>query len=294
MSGAVQVLVDGLVIGGFYALMAQGLSLVFGVMRVINLAHGEMVLVGAYLAWSAHTWLGLDPLLALPLVMVAGYGAGLLLARVTVLRVVERPRLMALLLTFGLAFVLQGLMVRLFTTTPKLTPSVFSDGVVEVLGLRVVTPRLVMLGAALVVMVAVVALLRHTRTGKAMRAAAQNTEAARIVGIDIDRTYARAFAFGTALALGAGVLFSATQNFTPAMGPLFTLKAFVIIVLGGAGRVGGTVAAALVIGIVEATLASYVPGIGTGLGVAASFVLVVLVLAVRSDGLNRSSAQARA
>jgi branched-chain amino acid transport system permease protein len=292
MSTAAQVLVDGIVMGGFYALMAQGLSLIFGVMRVINLAHGEMLLLGSYLTWAAHEYAGIDALVALPIVMLVGYAVGWLVARSTVLRVVERPQLMALLLTFGLAFVVQGLLVRFFSTTPRLTSSSYSDSVVDIFGLRVATPRLMMLVAALVVLGLVVLFLNRTRSGKAMKAAAQNKEAARIVGININRTYAAAFGLGTALAFGAGVLFSTTQGFTPAMGPLFTLKAFVIVVLGGTGRLGGTFAAAMFVGLVEAGLASYVPNVGTGLGIAAAFVMVVVALAIRPQGISGQAARA--
>lgn len=292
MSTGVQVVIDGVVMGGFYALMAQGLSLIFGVMRVINLAHGEMLLVGAYLTWALHQYAGVDALLALPLVMLVGYAAGWGVARLTVLRVVERPQLMSLLLTFGLAFVVQGLLVRIFSTTPRLTRSSYSDSVVDLFGLRVAAPRLLMLAAALVVLALVVFFLHRTRPGKAMQAAAQNTEAARVVGININRVYAAAFGLGTALAFGAGVLFSTTQGFTPAMGPLFTLKAFVIVVLGGTGRLGGTFAAAMFVGLVEAGLASYVPNIGTGLGIAAAFVMVVVALAIRPQGIGGQAARA--
>ncbi|HYH11735.1 MAG TPA: hypothetical protein VD789_05200, partial [Thermomicrobiales bacterium] len=125
MSTALQVLVDGVVLGGFYALMAQGLSLIFGVMRVINLAHGEMLLLGAYTAWAMHQYLGVEMLLALPAVMLAGYVVGWAVARLAVLRVVERPELMALLLTLGLAFLVQGFLVQSFTTTPRLTQSAY-------------------------------------------------------------------------------------------------------------------------------------------------------------------------
>lgn len=292
MNLLLQTVVDGLILGGFYALMAQGLSLVFGVMRVVNLAHGEMLLLGAYLTWAAHEYLGVNVLLALPFVMIIGFGLGWLISRIVILRVVERPELMSLLLTFGIAFIIQGALVSTFSTTPRLTRSFYSDSVIEMFGIRVSASRLIMLTAALALLGLVALFLQRSKPGKAMKAAAQNKEAAKVVGISIAATYSAAFGVGTAIAFAAGGLFSATQSFTPAMGPLFTLKAFVIVVLGGAGRMSGTLAAAMFIGLVEAGLSSYVPDIGTGLGVAAAFVLVVVALAIRPQGITAAAARA--
>jgi branched-chain amino acid transport system permease protein len=282
-----QVVADGLILGGFYALMAQGLSLIFGIMRVINLAHGELLIFGGYTAWLMHRELGLDLLVALPLIAAIGFGAGWLISRVLVLRVIDRPQLMPLLLTFGLASVLQGLMVWWFTTTPRLTQASYSGSVVDVAGIRVSTAQFVMLMVSLVLLGALSLFLARTKLGKAMNAAAQNREAARVVGIDIKRIYCAAFGLGVAIVFIAGGLFSVTQAFHPFMGPVLTLKAFVIVVLGGTGRVGGTLAAAMLVGLVEAMVSAYVPSIGTGLGAATAFVLVVLVLAVRPQGISQ-------
>jgi branched-chain amino acid transport system permease protein len=220
-----QVLLDGIVLGGFYALIAQGLSLVFGVMGVLNLAHGECVLIGAYLAWAAQHYLGVDPLLALPVI-------------------------------------------------------------IGLVGLTIPTPRALMLLGAIVILVLTWAVLGHTRIGRSIQAAAQNKAAARVVGIDIRVVYSIAFGIGIALVFAGGTLFGTAQGFYPFMGPLLTMKAFAIVVLGGVGRMSGTVLAAMFVGLVEALLASYVPSVGTGLGVAAAFILVVVVLVVRPSGIS--------
>lgn len=288
MQTFVQVVVDGVILGGFYALMAQGLALVFGIMRVINLAHGEALLLGAYLAWAGEHYFGLPLLLSLPLIAVAGYLFGYLFSRVLILPVLDRPQLMPLLVTFGLAFVIQGVLVATFTNTPRITPTFYSDSVLELLGVRVSAGRAIMLVAALVILALLSLFINRSKPGRAMKAAAQNREAARIVGIDVNRTYCAAFAIGTALAFLAGGLFSATQGFFPFLGALFTLKAFVIVVLGGSARISGLLAAAMFVGLVEASLSSYVPNIGTSLGTAAAFILVVVVLAVRPEGLSRA------
>lgn len=287
MDVLLQVVADGLILGGFYALMAQGLSLIFGIMRVINLAHGELLIFGGYMAWLMNRELGLDLLVALPLIAAIGFGVGWLISRVLVLHVIDRPQLMPLLLTFGLASVLQGVMVWWFTTTPRLTQASYSGSVVDVAGIRVSTAQFVMLLVSLVLLAALTLFLNRTKLGKAMNAAAQNREAARVVGIDIKKIYCAAFGLGVAIVFIAGGLFSVTQAIHPFMGPLLTLKAFVIVVLGGTGRVGGTLAAAMLVGLVEAMVSAYVPGIGTGLGAATAFILVVLVLAVRPQGITR-------
>jgi len=286
MQTILQVLVDGITLGGFYALMAQGLALVFGIMRVINFAHGEFLLVGAYLAWAAAHYLGLGVLLALPLLAVIGYGLGYGVSRVAILPVVDRPQLMPLLVTFGLAIVIQGVLVAAFTTTPRLTPSFYSASVVQILGVTVSVGRIIMLVAAIVILAGLTLFLNRTRPGRAMQATAQNREAAKIVGIDVRKTYSAAFAIGTGLAFVAGGLFSATQGFFPFLGALFTLKAFVVVVLAGTAGISGLLAASLFVGLVEAALASYVPTIGTSLGTAAAFILVVIVLAVRPARLS--------
>ncbi|MBK1783211.1 branched-chain amino acid ABC transporter permease [Prauserella cavernicola] len=281
-----QVVLDGIVLGGFYALVAQGLSLVFGVMGVLNLAHGECVLIGAYLAWTAQHYLGVDPLIALPVIMALGFGFGWVLCRTLVIRVVERPPLMSLLLTFGIGAVAQGVLLKLFSSTPRVTTTGYSADVVSIFGLTIPTPRAFMLLGAVVILVLTWALLNRTRVGRSIQAAAQNKAAARVVGIDIAAVYAIAFGIGIALVFAGGTLLGSAQGFYPFLGPLLTMKAFAIVVLGGVGRMTGTVLAAMVVGLIETLLASYVPSVGTGLGIAAAFILVVVVLVVRPNGIS--------
>jgi branched-chain amino acid transport system permease protein len=283
------VLLDAIVLGGFYALAAQGLSLIFGIMRIINLAHGEFMILGAYLAWVASAYLGLDPLLALPLLIMIGFAFGWLVCRALIIPVVERHELMPLLVTFGLAAVIQGGLTLVFTATPKLTRAAYSDSVVSMLGFRVSAANGIMLVAAIILLCLLSLFVNRTRLGKAMKAVAQNRTAARIVGIGVTRVHCAAFGVGTALAFAAGGLFSVTQGFYPFMGALFTLKAYVIVVLGGGG-LRGTLVAAMFVGVIESVLSGYVPEIGTSLGTAAAFILVVAVLVLRRQGISRLEA----
>lgn len=290
MHDLVQVLLDGIVLGGFYALAAQGLSLVFGIMRIINLAHGEFLILGAYLAWTMREYLGIDPVLALPLLIVIGFAFGWLACRAFIIPVAHRHELMPLLITFGLGGAIQGALGLVFTATPKLTRAAYSDSVVSMFGWRVSAANAVMLVGAIVVLGLLSLFVHRTKLGKAMKAVAQNRTAAQIVGIGVTRVQCAAFGVGTALAFAAGGLFGASQAFYPFMGAMFTLKAFVIVVLGGGGRLSGTLAAAMFVGLVESVLSGYVPEIGTSLGTAAAFVLVVAVLVVRPQGISRLGA----
>lgn len=283
----IQVVIDGIILGGFYALMAQGLSLIFGIMRVINLAHGEFLVIGAYLAWSAHEYLGLDIFVALPMLIALGFVMGWVVSRVLVIPMLNRSELMPLLVTFGLAAVIQGVLTLVFTTTPKVTTASYSNSVLRIMDYQFSMAKVVMLVAALLLLGVLALFLDRTKTGKAMRATAQNLEAARIVGIDVTRIHCAAFGVGTAAAVAAGALFSVTQGFYPFSGALFTLKAFVIVVLGGRGRIRGTLAAGMFVGLIESALSGYVPNIGTSLGTAAAFVLVVVVLAIRPEGISQ-------
>jgi branched-chain amino acid transport system permease protein len=283
----IQVLLDGIVLGGFYALAAQGLSLIFGIMRIINLAHGEFLILGAYLTWAAREYLGIDPLLALPFLILIGFAVGWLVCRLIVIPVAHRHELMPLLVTFGLAGVIQGGLTLVFSATPKLTNAAYSDSVASFFGWRVSAANGIMLIGALILLGLLSLFVNRTKLGKAMKAVAQNRTAARIVGIGVTRVHCAAFGVGTALAFAAGGLFGTSQGFYPFMGALFTLKAFVIVVLGGGGRLGGALAAAMFIGLVESVLSGYVPEIGTSLGTAAAFILVVAVLVVRPQGISR-------
>jgi branched-chain amino acid transport system permease protein len=286
----IQVLLDGIVLGGFYALAAQGLSLIFGIMRIVNLAHGEFLILGAYLAWAASEYLGIDPLLALPLLIMIGFACGWLVCRALIIPVAHRHELMPLLVTFGLAGVIQGVLTVAFTATPKLTRAAYSDSVLSLFGWRVSAANGIMLVGAIILLFLLSLFVNRTKLGKAMKAVAQNPTAARIVGLGVTRVQCAAFGVGTALAFAAGGLFSASQGFYPFMGALFTLKAFVIVVLGGGGRLSGTLVAAMFIGLIESVLSGYVPEIGTSLGTAAAFILVVAVLVIRPQGISRLGA----
>lgn len=284
MEQFLQALVSGLILGGFYGVMVLGFSVIWGVMGVINLAHGEFLMIGAYLAWILFRTFGLDPFLSLviifPLMFLVGYG----LQWILINRVVERPHLMALLITFGLSIALANLFKILFTASPRNVPVPY-NGSYTLGGVTFPIVKTIVFFVALVLMLALHLFLQRTRLGKSIRAAAQNKMAARIVGIEIEQVYALTAGICIGLTAAAGAMISPTQAIFPFMGPPFTLKAFTITALGGLGRIPGALLGGVVLGLTEVMVATYVPGVGTNLGVAVSFVLLVLVLILRPQGL---------
>ena len=284
MDQLLQALVSGLLLGGFYAVMVLGFSVIWGVMGVINLAHGEFLMIGAYMAWGLFRFFGLDPFASLALILPLMFLVGYLLQLVLINRIVERPHLMTLLVTFGVSIALANLFKILFTSDPR-NVAVTYNGSVELAGITFPIVKSIIFGAALLIMLCLHLFLQRSRLGKSIRAAAQNKTAARIVGVDINRVYAITAGICIALTAAAGAMLSPTQAIFPFMGSPFTLKAVTITALGGLGRIPGALMGGLILGIAEIFVATYVQGIGTNLGVATSFVLLVLILVLRPQGL---------
>ena len=284
MDQLLQALVSGLLLGGFYAVMVLGFSVIWGVMGVINLAHGEFLMIGAYLAWGLFRLFGMDPFASLALIVPLMFLVGYLLQIVLINRIVERPHLMTLLVTFGVSIALANLFKILFESDPR-NVAVAYNGSVQLAGVTFPIVKTIIFGAALLIMVCLHLFLQRSRLGKSIRAAAQNKTAARIVGVDINRVYAITAGICIALTAAAGAMLSPTQAIFPFMGPPFTLKAVTITALGGLGRIPGALMGGMVLGITEIFVSTYVEGIGTNLGVATSFVLLVLILILRPQGI---------
>ncbi len=279
-----QALINGIMLGGFYAAMVLGFSIIWGVMGVINLAHGEMIMVGAYLTWILNKWYGWEPFNAFIVILPVMFVAGYILQRLLINRIIDRPHLISLLVTFGLSIIFANTMKLIFTADPRTVDTMFS-GALPVGNVTIPVTKSVVLGVALGTMVALFLFLQYTRLGKSIRAAAQNREAARIVGIEIGRVYAITFAICVALTGLAGMLISPTQAIFPFMGAPLTLKAFAITAMSGLGSIPGALMGGIVLGLIEVFIGTYVPGIGTNLGIVSSFVILVLVLVTRPQGL---------
>ena len=275
-------IVMGLLLGGLYALIALGLSIVFGVMRLINVAHGDLVVIGSYFAYAIMTALGIDPILSLvmgmPLLFLVGFGIQKYLMRRAFGISMEAP----LIIAFGISLILQNFAQIMWTplsrglTTPYALES-FSLGVVYV-------PLVYLLDfiAALVVMFLLREFMRRTYLGKAINAASQNRRAAQLMGVNTERVYAFAFAIAMVTAAIAGVFLGLTFPFTPTSGVSFLIIAFGVVIVGGLGSMMGTFIGGIILGLAQ-TLGGFYFGAATQMLVA--YIIVLIVLAVRPQGI---------
>jgi branched-chain amino acid transport system permease protein len=276
--------VAAVLLAGLYAAMAYGLGLIYGVLRVVNLAHGGVIMAGAYLGWILFAELGIDPYLAIPAVLAASFGFGVLVYRGLVRHL---PRGAAggpasLLLLFGVWLLLRNVAYLAFTGNDQAIRTAYSTRSFHLLGTFVSLNRLAVLGIALLVPVLLQLLLTRTHVGRAIRAVAQNADSCTLVGVDVERVYTLTFGIGTALAGLAGLLSATIFSFNPAFGSGELLKSFVVVVLGGLGNVPGTAVAALILAVVEVFAIVVLPSYLTG---AVGFVMLVLVLVLRPGGL---------
>ena len=276
----------GLLLGGLYGLAAAGLSLVFGVLKVLNVAHGELIMLGGYGAFWLFALLGLDPFASL-LVVIPGsllLGAGLYLALFGfVVRAPEETRIKnSLLVGFGLALSLHALAVRLFTADDRSITTAYGGAVISLGNLSIPVIRLLSLVVALALIGSLHLLLARWRWGKAIRAAAEDWQAALLTGIDVRRAYLLAFAIGTALAGAAGTLVSVGYSVSPSIGLEWTLKALIVVVLAGLGSMLGTFVAGLFVGVAEAISAAT---FGGPYREVIGLVIFLVVLVLRPQGL---------
>ena len=282
MSLFLQSLLSGVLVGGDYALIGIGLTLIFGVMRVINFAHGELLMIGMYCTFFAFTVLGIDPFLSVLIVIPLMFLFGTLLQRVFIQRLLGALPQNQILLTIGLGLVMSNTVMLLFTSDYKLISTRYSSGSFRLGGLSVSQPLLVSFVITAGISAALYWFLMRTFTGRAIRATAQDRDAAQLMGVDVRRMGTLAFGLGAALAGTAGTLISPTYYIFPQVGSAFTLKAFVIVVLGGMGSVVGAVLGGIIIGTVESVAAAYATA---GLKEIFVYVLFLAVLLVKPSGL---------
>ena len=286
MNALAQQLLLGLLIGGLYGLAAAGLSLVFGVLKVLNVAHGELIMLGGYGAFWVVALLGLDPFVSLLLVVPLSLVLGLCLYWGLfgfVVRADEETRIKnSLLIGFGLALALHALAVRLWTADERSIVTPYGGAVWSVGGLSIPLVRLLSLALAFALIGGVHLLLAHWRWGKAIRATAEDWQAALLTGIDVRRAYLLAFAIGTGLAGAAGTLVSIGYSISPSIGLEWTLKALIVVVLAGLGSMIGTFVGGLVLGVAEAASAAV---FGGPYREVVGLVIFVVVLVVRPRGL---------
>jgi branched-chain amino acid transport system permease protein len=277
------VVLGGLMQGGVYAMFAVGLTLIFGVMRIINAAHGEMVMMGAYLTWVAFFYLGVDPLLALALTLPLAFLFGMAVQRVLLDAAVGQPELTALLITFGLGLVMIYTAELIFTTDFRTIP--YAPGTVQITrSIAIGQNRVISFAMAVVITVGVYLFLKFSRLGKAVRATALNAEVAMVCGIDVRRIYLLTTGLAAAMAVAGGALVSIQFGFNPETGVVYTLQAFAIIILGGRGHYVGALLGGLMLAVLENLVSLMIPN-GTAMVELAAYGLMIFVLLIRPGGL---------
>ncbi len=277
-----QIIANGLLIGGLYALLAVGLTLIFGVLRVVNFAHGEFMMLGMYGAYWLWVIYGFDPYLGVFIVVPAVFLLALLLARLIVQPAIGAPEVTVVFATLGLSIVLQNAALSLWSADIRSVTTGYTGLAVTVGGVRLSVAMLVSFAVALLLAGALWLFLTRTLQGKAIQAVAQDRRAAALMGIDVNRVYLLTFAVAVAAAAAMGVLVAPLFSIFPRVGQSYIITAFVIVVLGGLGSIPGAVIAALLIGIVHSA-AGFL--IGTAWAELAYFIVFLLVLLVRPQGL---------
>ncbi len=277
-----QILVNGVLQGGLYAVMALGLALVWGVLNIVNLAHGAFIMLGGYASWYLYTYLHIDPFLGLPITAVVMFAFGYALQRGLLNLVIRAPMFNTLLITFGLEVVLTDLAQLVFSADFRTINPPYAGNSLALGPLVLPVARLAAFSVAIVLTVSMWLFLLHTRLGRAIRAAAQNLVAARLHGVEPRHLYAMTFGLGIALAGMAGTLYGTVSQINPYIGASLTAKSFAISIIGGLENPLGVIVGGLFLGIVESLTTLY---IGQTYADVASFGILVLVLIVRPGGL---------
>jgi branched-chain amino acid transport system permease protein len=280
-----EVVIAGLLLGGLYALIAMGLSLQYGVARVLNISHGEFIMLGALTTWSLFTVFGMNPLLSLVIVGPTAFVLGYVIHRALFKRIAsssESPGVFesnSMLAAFGLLFIIRN--VALIVWGPEIRGYSYLVTPVNFAGALFGANRLVTLGFAVVIGVAFYVFLARTRTGKAIRAAAQDPATAGLMGVNINRVLALCFGLGAAMAGFAGVLISMCYPVHGEMGLEYSIIAIIVVVLGGLGSIPGSFVGGFILGVVGSIVTYFVPG----LALAAYYAIIIFLLLVRPTGI---------
>jgi branched-chain amino acid transport system permease protein len=282
----VQTIASGILTGGVYAMVGIGLSLIFGVMRIVNFAHGEFMAVGMYIAFALFRALHIDPYVSLLVVAPAGFLLGAGVERLLIAPIQNAAEHSLILMTVGVGLILSNGLLLIFGAHPETIYTSYSTRTVRILSLTLSVPLLVSFALTVAVVAALFIVLTRTNLGRAIRGAAQNRDAAELQGVDTRFIQTAVFGIGIALSMAAGVLLLPALYVFPTVGSIFTLKAFVVTVLGGMGSIVGAIWGGLLLGVVESVAA----GLGaTGYRDAFGLVAFLLVLTVRPAGLFGTS-----
>jgi branched-chain amino acid transport system permease protein len=277
-----QLLITGILLGGVYAVMASGLSLIFGVVRILQISHSVLIILGCYLSYSANKYLSLDPILSLLITMPIMFFIGIAVYRFVVAPLKDALPVAVLLAFFGLILALENTIALIWTSNYNAIHSAYQGKSFLLLGFDISLPKGIAFGVACLVIFTLLLFLRNTETGRAIRAVSQDRDTAQILGVDVDKIFVIVFGISAALAAVGGSLMGIIYSFYPALHWKWLGVVFSVVVLGGLGQVGGAIIAALIIGIAETFAAYY---IGSAWGPFIAFAILIIPLVQRPQGI---------
>lgn len=278
----IQLVLNGLLLGGVYALISIGLTLIFGVLEIVNFAHGEFLMLSMYAAFWLFQLYGVDPYLSMLVILPVFYVIGIAIQRITIQPILNSPPLNQIFTTIGLSLILQNVALFLFKADYRTVKTSYSDLGLNFAGLIVSFPRMVAFLLAMAIIAALLIYLKTTYTGMAIRALAQERRAAMLMGIDVYKTYRIAFGIGIACVGAAGAILMPIYFVFPTVGSLFVLIAFVVVILGGYNSLIGSLVGGLIIGIIEGFSGFF---ISPHLKEVVYFIIFILILLFKPTGL---------
>jgi branched-chain amino acid transport system permease protein len=279
---ALQLLIQGILLGGIYGLIAMGLSLIFGVMGIINFAHGQMMVMGMYVSYWIFALLGIDPYVSLVLVAAAIFVLGYLIQLSVVNRILDYPEAMQVLPLVAIGLILENTALMLWGPDPRSPQTALSLQTIWIGPVMIDVSRLIAFVLAIAITFLIFIFLKKTNTGKRIRAASDNRTGAIVVGIDVDRINNVSFALGAATTGAAGALLLPLMPLSPSIGHAFTLTAFIVVILGGMGNLMGALLGGLILGIAETMSTLFLPAT---LKHVVSFTILVIIMLFRPQGL---------
>lgn len=278
----IRTLIRGVTVGCIYVLLASGLNLIFGVMELVNFAHGQLLMIGAYVCYWISTLLGLNPYLAILVSMAIVPLIGITVERLSFRPVLGTGKLNEIFVSLGLINIFEYAVILAWGGHTKRIISPFEQSSISLGVLSIEYDRIIAIMIVVVILAALFVLIKKTKIGRAMRATSQNKEAAMLMGININHIYLVSFALGSALAAAGGALYGIIYNLHPFMGEITTIKAFAIIILGGLGSIPGAVAGGLLFGLAENLATRFLGSIWEN---AVAFAVLILVLVIKPTGI---------
>ena len=273
-----QLIINGILLGGVYAVMGVGMTMIFGIVKLTNLAHGEFIIIGSYASTLLATALGCDPIITLIITIPCMFGLGVLLQSGLINRVMLKGSEPALLVTFGLSIILQDVMLLLFTADARHTGGAYSSVVISIGSISIALLDIILLVISLITIAILSWFLRKTYLGRSIRATSDDTQAASLMGVSVKRTYGIAMGIAMATAAVAGLCVALKWTYYPSSGGSYLLTSFGVVVIGGMGSIPGALVAGFIFGI--ATVCG-----GANYGTLVGYIILIIFLAVRPQGL---------